>query len=346
VPTRRTQMRRPFLVAVFLVAVLTLMAVAASSARSQRNGTPTAAPTGSSDVRPVPRSGFGLAFDSRRSRLVLFGGSDSAYSRLDDTWEWWNDRWTRIDGPGPAARSDFAMTYDARRGRVVIFGGRSAAGLQSDTWEFDGEHWVRGDSVGPAPRNLVSMVYDARRGHVVLFGGSGSVVRDSSTWEWNGAQWQQFPPQANGPAARGSHVLVYDEQQQRVVLVGGYGIDGLADSWEWDGATWSRIGDSPPVFHHAAAFDSRNNQLLVFGGFDGDHRSAKLWARTASGWKAVQAAGPLERAEHRGAYVPGVGFVIFGGISGQAMTVEERGRAKRNDLWRFDGARWRELGPR
>ena len=130
------------------------------------------------------------------------------------------------------------------------------------------------------------------------------------------------------------------------MLVGGYGNDGLADSWEWDGATWSRVADSPSVFHHAAAFDSRNNHILVFGGFEGDRRSSKLWAHVASGWKVLEAPGPLERAEHRGVYVPGVGFVIFGGIGGQAMTIEERGRAKRNDLWAFDGVRWHELGPK
>lgn len=299
-------------------------------------------PPPQSNVRPARRNGFGLAFDSRRSRLVLFGGSDSGYTRLDDTWEWWNDRWTQVAAQGPPARSDFAMTFDSQRGRVVVFGGRTASGLMNDTWEYDGQRWTRADSTGPSPRNLVSMAFDEHRGRTVLFGGSAP---DSSTWEWDGRHWRSFPPQRSGPAPRGSHVLVYDGGPQRVVLVGGYIDGGVADSWEWDGATWTRVADGPAVFHHAAAYDSKDNRLLVFGGFDHDQRSGKLWGRTSVGWDVVDIVGPLERAEHRGAYVPGIGFVVFGGIGGQGMSLEERGLAKRNDLWAFDGVRWKELGP-
>ena len=56
-------------------------------------------------------------------------------------------------------------------------------------------------------------------------------------------------------------------------------------------------------------------------------------------------AGHGDGYEHRGVYAPGIGFVIFGGISGQGMSVAERGRAKLNDLWAFDGTRWNRLDP-
>ena len=85
--------------------------------------------------------------------------------------------------------------------------------------------------------------------------------------------------------------------------------------------------------------------FVVFGGFYQDARSAQLWARPESGWTTVTASGPASRAEHRGVYAPGIGFVVFGGIGGQGMSVAERGRAKLNDLWAFDGARWIRLDP-
>jgi Photosynthetic reaction centre cytochrome C subunit/Galactose oxidase, central domain len=305
---------------------------------------PQNAPIPSVAVQPARRSGFGLAFDSRRSRLVLFGGSDSTYVRLGDTWEWSSGGWMPRALAGPPARSDFAMTYDSRRGRVVVFGGRTAAGLSNETWEFDGDRWIEVDSTGPSARNLVSMAFDAKRGRTVLFGGS-STAKDSSTWEWDGHRWQRFPGGQSGPAARSSHVLVYDAARERVVLVGGYVDDAaVADSWEWDGATWTRVADGPAVFHAAAAYDAAGNRLLVFGGFDQDERSANLWQRTSAGWSLVNAAtAPAERAEHRGAYVPGVGFVVFGGIAGQGMSLDERMLAKRNDLWAFEGTTWREF---
>ena len=155
------------------------------------------------------------------------------------------------------------------------------------------------------------------------------------------------------------------------MLIGGYVDNGVTDSWEWDGAAWTRAVDGPAVFHAAAAYDADANRILVFGGFDPDKRSANLWQRTPAGWSLVAAAnesnesnepnglnesnepnksnepsrrsGPGERAEHRGAWVPGVGFVVFGGIAGQGMSLEERMLAKRNDLWTFTGATWRPL---
>lgn len=297
----------------------------------------------SNALRPPPRSGFGLAFDTRRSRLVLFGGSDSAFQRLGDTWEWSGGTWTRLEILGPPARSDFAMTFDARRGRIVMFGGRTAAGLGRDTWEFDGARWTLVDSTGPSPRALTNMAYDAARGRAVLFGGSMGSVRLSDTWEWDGRAWTEA--RGAGPAARASHAMTYDAARRRVVLIGGYDESALADSWEWDGKAWTRAADGPEVLHTAAAFDVSSNRILVFGGFHQDARSAQLWARSESGWTTLAATGPGIRAEHRGVFAPGIGFVIFGGIAGQGMSVAERGRAKLNDLWAFDGTRWTRLDP-
>ena len=45
---------------------------------------------------PVPRTGAATAYDPLRGRLVLFGGSAAGGVKLDDTWEWDGDSWTRI----------------------------------------------------------------------------------------------------------------------------------------------------------------------------------------------------------------------------------------------------------
>ena len=49
---------------------------------------------------PGPRYSPGLAFDSRRGRLVLYGGfvhdSGGRTRRMDDTWEWDGARWRQI----------------------------------------------------------------------------------------------------------------------------------------------------------------------------------------------------------------------------------------------------------
>jgi hypothetical protein len=324
-----------------LIVVLALCIAACHPAPGSRTSPAVSAPAADG---PSRRSAAGLAYDSRRSRLVLFGGSDTAFGPLNDTWEWSKNRWTRVAADAPAL-DNFAMAYDSRRGRVVVFGGSTAKGRSPDTWEFDGQRWTRVDTGGPPARNLMSMAFDEKRGRMVMFGGAGTREGLGDTWEWDGTLWHAMPTGAPGPAARGSHTLVYDASRQRVVLVGGYADNTVADSWEWDGATWTRVADGPLVLHHAAAYDPPSKRLLVFGGFVGDKRTANLWARDGTSWSQLTGDGPPARAEHRGAYVPGLGFVIFGGIGGTGMSEEERSRSMLNDLWAFDGVRWKELSP-
>jgi hypothetical protein len=188
------------------------------------------------------------------------------------------------------------------------------------------------------------MAYDDGRGRVVLFGGSTGSARLNDTWEWDGHTWTEVRAKL-APAARASHAMTYDALRSRVVSIGGYDENSLADSWEWDGKTWARLKDGPDILHTAVAFDAPSNRMLVFGGFYHDGRTAQLWARTESAWTTLAAAGPDARAEHRGVFAPGIGFLIFGGIGGQGMSVAERGRAKLNDLWAFDGTRWSRLDP-
>ena len=167
----------------------------------------------------------------------------------------------------------------------------------------------------------------------------------SDTWEWDGHTWTEVRAKGAVPPVRASHAMTYDAARHRVVSIGGYDESSLADTWEWDGKAWTRVADGPEILHTAAAFDASSSRILVFGGFYQDARSAQLWARTESTWITVDATGPGMRAEHRGVYAPGIGFVVFGGIGGQGMSVAERGRAKLNDLWAFDGTRWNRLDP-
>jgi hypothetical protein len=49
----------------------------------------------------LARSGYALAYDARRKRVVLFGGTAAeghAGEMFDDTWEWTGTAWVRVDG--------------------------------------------------------------------------------------------------------------------------------------------------------------------------------------------------------------------------------------------------------
>lgn len=98
----------------------------------------------SDGAKPSARVSPGAAYDSRRGRLIIFGGADST-GFLGDTWAWDGASWKKLADTGPEARVMGYMAYDKSRDRVVLFGGRKGYpdGDLNDTWEFNGTRWAR-----------------------------------------------------------------------------------------------------------------------------------------------------------------------------------------------------------
>ncbi len=89
-----------------------------------------------SNPRPPVRERYGMAFDTNRNRLALFGG----YGRdgggpLNDTWEYdpAGDAWTQVtpQGDAPEARARHESAFAADLGAVFFFGGE-ARGLTNE----------------------------------------------------------------------------------------------------------------------------------------------------------------------------------------------------------------------
>lgn len=93
---------------------------------------------------PSARSGAGVAYDSKRGLVIIFGGVDSD-GFFGDTWSWNGSAWRKLAESGPEPRGMGYLAYDAQRDRVVLFGGRKGwpDGDLNDTWEWDGAQWKR-----------------------------------------------------------------------------------------------------------------------------------------------------------------------------------------------------------
>jgi hypothetical protein len=197
---------------------------------------------------PPARSEPVMAYDSRRRRVVLFGGyqrTPKGNLRLGDTWEWDGNRWSRVEAPAPAARSSAALAYDDRRARMVLFGGRATEALSGDTWEWDGARWERVAGGDAEPRFNPVMAFDSGNDVVVRFGGWTGRVRTGDTWLFRPPRWQEL--NVGGPAPRNHSAMAFDGARRRTVLFGGH--DGervFGDTWEWDGARWTQVGDVAP----------------------------------------------------------------------------------------------------
>ncbi|MCC6782405.1 MAG: hypothetical protein IT457_06150 [Planctomycetes bacterium] len=212
------------------------------------------------------RYGHVMAFDSRRNRIVLFGGAWGTNNPYDSTWEFDGSTWIHrpVVGSRPLGGASCAMAYDSVRGVTVL--------LRDDTaWEWNGSVWAE-PSQNPKPspgRSVPAIAFDAGRARIVLFSGSPSL---DDTWEWDGTTWtQRFP--ATRPPGRWGHAMTFDSQRGRVVMFGGsYGSninENWGDTWEWDGTDWTRVmpGTSPsPRTSLAMVYQALRGRPLLFGG--------------------------------------------------------------------------------
>lgn len=196
---------------------------------------------------PSPRAEAAIAFDSRRGRVVLFGGHNragAAGSRLGDTWEWDGKRWVEMRVTGPSPRNGAAQVYDSVRGKTVLFGGSTREAVSGETWEWDGREWKENRAALTEGRFNCVMAYDGARRKVIRFGGRYAGQPYGDTWEYDGEGWKRL--RSTGPAARNHTAMAYEPKRGKVILFGGHDfgthewVNIFGDTWEWDGTAWAR----------------------------------------------------------------------------------------------------------
>jgi hypothetical protein len=273
------------------------------------------------DIGPSSRVSHGLAYDSVRQRVLLFGG-DPGGPPLADTWKWDGAFWTQAADTGPTTRHGLAMAFDSARQRIVLFGGASGSDILADTWTWDGTEWTQVADTGPAARSGHALAYDDARERVVLFGGRTAANPLGDTWEWDGTEWTQI--QDSGPSARLAHAMAFDPPDARVVLFGGADANGagLNDTWLWDGAAWAQAADTGPDPRAASAMVAATT-IVLFGGVNSidpglpEHIIyGDSWRWDGNAWAKVQDFGPAPRWGHGMAFRSDSGrIVLFGGSS-------------------------------
>src|SRR5437016_3630026 len=132
------------------------------------------------------RNGVAMAYDSKNSRIVLFGGySGSTYQ--GDTYTWNGSGWSATSpATSPSVRTLAGAAFDPIVGKTVLFGGYNGSTYQVDVWTWDGSSWaLHTSSANPAARSSGSMAWNGAISDVLLFGGTNSTGVLSDSWDWN-----------------------------------------------------------------------------------------------------------------------------------------------------------------
>jgi hypothetical protein len=219
------------------------------------------------------RADHTVVYDPTTDRLIAFGGQLGFFGTdQNDTRTLSNATgrtspatWTTLAPAGalPGIRADHTAVYDAAQARMIVFGGQNN---------------VR-----------TCCPYDIRPYN-------DTWVLASATGTTGAPSWQQLATSGGSPPARSLHAATYDQANDRLLVFGGRSWSNVAQSWNTLGDLWelshanglgsapvwrqlTPAGTPPPAIGAtAAALDTANQRLLVFGGIDqSDAAFARVW---------------------------------------------------------------------
>jgi uncharacterized protein YjdB len=265
-------------------------------------GTPTWSQLSPTGTPPVARTGQSATFDSVNNRMTIFGGSN-ATATLSDAWVLSNANgvegtpaWSLIAVTGTAPSVAYhSAAYNPAKNSLYIFAGISAQDkLQANDHSFvlsqangiaAGSLW---SLAGPPVRYSSASIYDPASNSLIVFGGqhSNDAVNFNDYWRLSPAigsanlQWSALMVTGGRPSLRWGMTGIYDQANNRMMIFGGstgFPTPCVADDYVVSNAngqgipTFTKIttatGPAARV-HHAAAYDSATNTMMVFGGFD------------------------------------------------------------------------------
>ncbi len=191
----------------------------------------------------MPQGEGGISiYDATNDRIIYFGGLTGTNQRTNDVWQLKADthgmyKATKLSPGGslPTQRWLMAGCYDAANQRMVIWGGQSASGVLGDVWAL-------------------------------------SLTSGTETWT-------QLTPTGTAPTAAWQSCFAFDSTTKRLYIHAGATDAGsttfTSQLFYLDVSTtncaWTNTGVTGGIGVRGATlgFDSANQRLVCFGGFDG-----------------------------------------------------------------------------
>ncbi len=305
-----------------------------------------------------------IVYDSRRQRVLVFGGDKLDYYAGDlgvtnNVWEITLDaipsgRLLTPQGERPLPRKGHAALYDPVRDRMVVYGGSAGA---DEVWalELSGLlRWVRLDpsGVAPAGRSGHGVLYDPEGDRMIVIGG-GNGPTEIDVLEFAGGEtWRILSAGGTPPSLGSSDAAVFDSNRRGVLT---FGAGAGNETWELllndNSASWVPItvaGTKPGArYWHVAAFDPVADRMMVHGGMLIPGPVLRdAWVLNLSGvptWQQICPVDPMPSERYLAAFAEDSNrdrLLIFGGWAGLPPAF--------NDSWALSFAAhpsWSALAP-
>lgn len=242
------------------------------------------------NVNPPPLEHSAYAYDTKRNKLVLFGGANyinDQWVYKNETWEWDGKKWFNVSPPlkdSPTGRTSTGMAYDEERGVTVLYGGYNKSSTLCDTWEWDGKEWRWLCPLNcPGPRFGHEMYYDPTRKKVVLYGGTDNKTYFNDAWEWDGTTWTKIEMKGDAPIA-GHFALAYNPDKD---LAFGLLSGSPGGTWTFKGDQWTRLSPGIEPSNRSGtrlAYEPQRKVFITFGGFTDNTTLNDTWFFDGKNW--------------------------------------------------------------
>jgi hypothetical protein len=235
----------------------------------------------------------GVAYDTKRNKLVLYGGQTLDTGEcVRETWEWDGVSWAQISTNSPTACNRFEMVYDDGQERVLLFGGQDDERKPiSETWAWNGETWEQLAADGPEGRAHFGFVHDPTHEQTLLYGGYFGPIFDDF-WTLRENAWQKVEL-SNSPGTLSHFGMAYDLDTNALIIFGGAQststFGSLSDStWTLTNGSWRETTPtlSPsPRGSPAMTYDPERKRIVLYGGFGTDRNDKNdTWEWDGAQW--------------------------------------------------------------
>jgi hypothetical protein len=249
------------------------------------------------------RDAPGYVYNSARDEWLLING----YSAMDDdttiangehisevwAYDHTNNKWRyAAKGPLNMPQNEGGLAvYDSANDRIIYFGGLTGTNQRgNDVWQLKADahgmyHATKLSPTGTAPtqRWLMAGTYDVTRQRMVLWGGQSASAVLGDMWALDltlGAEaWTQLTPTGTAPTAVWQPCFAYDSANKRLYVHAGStnqaGTTFSSQLFYLDissvNPVWTNTGVTGGLAVRGAtlAYDSTNQRLVAFGGYDG-----------------------------------------------------------------------------
>lgn len=250
----------------------------------------------------ILRSQHSMVWDSQDDLIFVFGGVDDQGHLLNDLWSYSpaSGQWSELsvynssagncpDSNVPAPRMNAAMVWDNLDQQILLYGGLSASNhYLGDLWSYSpgAKSWTAlacsGNAPGPRASNAVW-----NGSAMLLLGGMNKNGLLADFWSYtpgsNGGAWQRLPDSPVGP--RAYQTLVWDSTGNQLYVFGGIDASGAqhgdlnvySANGGWSPITPKSASNPLPRQQGMGAWDSKDNVLLLMGGWNDSAQGTPYW---------------------------------------------------------------------